>query len=395
MSIAKGIQDSIQRSSWVREMFEEGARLKALHGAENVHDFSLGNPILEPPPEFHQELRKLLENPEPGQHRYMHNAGFPETREYVAAQMQGETGLAFEAGDVVMCIGAGGGLNVVLKTLLDPEDEVVALTPFFVEYGFYTKNHGGTFTPVPTTPEFQPDLEVLEAAIGAKTKVVLVNTPNNPTGVVYPQETLDRLGGLLARKEKEVGHSIFLVADDIYRHLIYDGLRNSNVFLSHRNAILVNSHSKDLGLPGERIGYIAVHPEMEARSEVQAGLVLCNRILGFVNAPALMQKVLPRIGKATVDVSVYEDLRNRFLTLLEDCGFETVRPQGGFFLFPKAPEPDDVAFVRRAQQENVLLVPGTGFGMPGYFRISFCCTPDAIDRARPAFEQLARHYGLR
>lgn len=395
MSIAKEIRESIQRSSWIRQMFEEGARLKALHGAENVHDFSLGNPILEPPPEFRQALRTLLENPEPGMHRYMPNAGFPETREYVAAQMQDETGLAFEANDVVMCIGAGGGLNVVLKALLDPGDEVVALAPFFVEYGFYTQNHGGTFTPVPTTPEFQPDLEVLEAAINAKTKVVIVNSPNNPTGVVYPQETLDRLGELLARKEQEIEHPIFLVSDDIYRHLVYDGIRNSNVFLSHRNALLVNSHSKDLGLPGERIGYIAVHPEMEDRSEVQEGLVLCNRILGFVNAPALMQKVLPKLGGARVDVSVYENLRNRFLALLEDCGFETVRPQGAFYLFPQSPEPDDVAFVRRAQQENVLLVPGTGFGMLGYFRISFCCTAEAIDRARPAFERLAQHYGLR
>lgn len=394
MSIAKGIRESIKRASWVREMFEEGARLRALHGAENIHDFSLGNPILEPPPEFRQALQSLLENPEPGLHRYMHNAGFPETREYVAAQMQDETGLMFAASDVVMCCGAGGGLNVVLKTLLNPGDEVIALAPFFVEYGFYTQNHGGTFTPVPTTPEFQPDLEVLEAAISAKTKVLLVNSPNNPTGVVYAQETLDRLGELLARKEKEIGHPIFLVADDIYRHLVYDGICNSNVFLSHRNALLVNSHSKDLGLPGERIGYIAVHPEMEERSEVQNGLVLCNRILGFVNAPALMQKVLPKLGGVRVDVSVYEKLRNCFLALLEDCGFETVRPQGAFFLFPKALEPDDVAFVRRAQQENVLLVPGTGFGMSGHFRISFCCTIEAIERARPAFARLAQHYGL-
>ena len=395
MSIAKGIQESILRASWVREMFEEGARLRALHGAEKVHDFSLGNPILEPPPEFRQALRTLLENPEPGLHRYMHNAGFPETREYDAAQMQDETELAFEANDVVMCIGAGGGLNVVLKALLDPGDEVIALAPFFVEYSFYTQNHGGVFTSVPTTPEFQPDLEALGAAISAKTKVVIVNSPNNPTGVVYPQETLDRLGELLVRKEKEAGHPIFLISDDIYRHLVYDGIRNSNVFLSHCNALLVNSHSKDLGLPGERIGYIAVHPEMEDRSEVQDGLVLCNRILGFVNAPALMQKVLPKLGGVRVDVSTYENLRNRFLALLEDCGFETVRPQGAFYLFPKAPEPDDVAFVRRAQGENVLLVPGTGFGRPGYFRISFCCTAEAIDRARPAFERLAQHYGLR
>lgn len=394
MPIAQSVRESMQRSSWIRQMFEEGARLKALHGPEQVFDFSLGNPILEPPAAFHRELKILLDAPEPGLHRYMPNAGFSETRAYVASGLKEETGLEFAAEDVVMCCGAGGGLNVVLKALLDPGDEVIALTPYFVEYGFYAQNHGGVLKPVPTTETFQPDLDALDASIGPKTKIVLVNSPNNPTGVVYSQESLDALGDLLARKEAEVGHAIYLVSDDIYRRLAYDGVAPGNALLSHPNSVLVTSHSKDLGLPGERIGFIAVHPGVEERPLLQGALVLANRVLGFVNAPGLMQKVLPRLAGESVDISVYEHLRNRFLDLLADLHFEVVRPQGAFYLFPKSPEADDVAFVRRAQQERLLLVPGSGFGAPGYFRISFCCTEAEIERSRPAFERLAQHYGL-
>ncbi len=394
MPIAQSVRDSMQRSSWIRQMFEEGARLKALHGAEQVYDFSIGNPVLEPPEAFHEALRKLLDAPAPGLHRYMPNAGYPEVRAYEATTLKTATGLGFEPEDVVMCCGAGGGLNVVLKALLDPGDEVVALAPYFVEYGFYAQNHGGVLKPVPTDAHFQPDLNALDAAIGPQTKVVLVNSPNNPTGVVYTQETLDALGALLQQKEQEVGHPIYLVSDDIYHRLTYDGVTSGNALLSHPNSLLVTSHSKDLGLPGERIGYIAVNPQIEERALVQGALVLANRVLGFVNAPGLMQRVLPEIGTATVDISVYERLRNRFLELLEACNFEVVRPQGAFYLFPRAPEPDDIAFVQRAQEQRLLLVPGTGFGRPGYFRISFCCTEEEIERSRPAFEQLAQHYGL-
>ena len=327
-------------------------------------------------------------------HRYMPNAGFPETCEYVAGTMRHETGYPFESEDVVMCVGAGGGLNVVFKALLEPGDEVLTLAPYFVEYGAYARNHGGLLTTASTTSEFQPNLNSIEEKLNEKTKIVLINSPNNPTGAVYSQQTLDALGQLLLAKEKEFGHSVYLVSDDIYRYLVFDGLTNCNAFLSYPNSILVNSHSKDLGLPGERIGYIAVHPEVSERQELREALVLCNRILGFVNAPAMMQKILPLLGKARVDVSVYQKLRDKFLSMLKELGFEAVKPQGAFYVFPKSPDPDDVAFVKRAQQENILVVPGSGFGGPGHFRISLCCNPDTIDNSRPAFERLAGFYGL-
>ena len=394
MTISHSIREVMQKGSWIRQMFEEGTRLKALHGAENVFDFSLGNPILEPPQEVHIELSNLLNNPQSGMHRYMPNAGFPETREYVAGIMSQETGYTFESEDVVMSVGAGGGLNVVFKALLEPGDEVLTLAPYFVEYGAYVRNHGGLLTTAKTTSEFQPDLSSIEENLKEKTKIVLINSPNNPTGVVYSQQILDSLGQLLLAKEKEFGHSIYLVSDDIYRYLIFDGLTNSNAFLSYQNSILVNSHSKDLGLPGERIGYIAVHPEVSERQELREALVFCNRILGFVNAPAMMQKILPRLGNARVDVSFYEKLRDKFLSMLNELGFEAVKPQGAFYVFPKSPDPDDVGFVKRAQKEKILLVPGSGFGGPGHFRISLCCGPDTIERSRAGFEHLAEFYGL-
>ena len=384
----------MEKGSWIRQMFEAGARLKAEHGLENVFDFSLGNPILEPPKEVHANLRKLLVNPEPGMHRYMPNAGFMETREYVAGVMRDETGHPFEGEDVVMCVGAGGGLNVVFKALLEPGEQVLALAPFFVEYEAYAQNNGCCLSIAPTTQEFQPDLSTIEANLSELTKIVIINSPNNPTGMVYSQETLDKLGQLLLRKEEEYAHPIYLVSDDIYRYLVFDGLTNGNAFLSYPNSILVNSHSKDLGLPGERIGYIAIHPGIIEREELRAALILCNRILGFVNAPALMQKILPLLGKARVDVSIYEESRDKILTMISGLGFEAIKPQGAFYIFPKSPDPDDVAFVKRAQEENILLVPGTGFGGPGHFRISLCCTTETIENSRPGFERLAEHYGL-
>ena len=394
MSIAYSIRQSMEKGSWIRQMFEAGARLKAEHGVENVFDFSLGNPILEPPKDVHAKLQKLLENPELGMHRYMPNAGFTETREYVAGVMRDETGHPFEGEDIVMCVGAGGGLNVVFKALLEPGEEVLALAPFFVEYGAYAQNHGGNLSIAQTTLEFQPDLKSIEASLSELTKIVIINSPNNPTGAVYSQETLDKLGQLLLRKEKEFGHPIYLVADDIYRYLVFDGLTNSNAFFSYPNSILVNSHSKDLGLPGERIGYIVIHPCVIEREDLRAALVLCNRILGFVNAPAMMQKILPLLGKARVDISIYEKTRDKIFSMITGLGFEAVKPQGAFYIFPKSPDPDDVAFVQRAQEENILLVPGTGFGGPGHFRISLCCTPETIENSRPGFERLAEHYGL-
>ncbi|MBF0286401.1 MAG: pyridoxal phosphate-dependent aminotransferase [SAR324 cluster bacterium] len=394
MSIAQGIIVSMERSSWIREMFEQGQRLKEIHGDDQVFDFSLGNPIIEPPPQVHETLIRMLQDDQKGTHRYMPNSGFPQTKAFIAQELQEEFGLSFQASDVVMCVGAGGGLNVLFKALLDPGDEVLALAPYFVEYGFYAQNHGGVLQVAETNEAFQIDLGKIEEAMTAKTKIIVVNSPNNPTGVVYPQQTVDGLGKLLAEKEKEYGHPIFLVSDEPYRHIIFDDLSNCSVFHSHSNSAMITSHSKDLALAGERIGFIAIHPDMEDRIDLQNALTLTTRILGFVNAPALMQRILPHLKGVKVSVSAYQHLRDIFYQALTDFGFETIQPQGAFYLFPKSPIADDVDFVKQAQEENILLVPGSGFGCPGYFRISFCFTEDMIVRSFDRFEKLAKKFGL-
>tara|TARA_B100000700_G_scaffold300689_1_gene369133 strand:+ start:1646 stop:2830 length:1185 start_codon:yes stop_codon:yes gene_type:complete len=394
MPIARSIRESLENSSWIREMFEVGERLKFKHGIENVFDFSLGNPILDPPEEVHVELLKLLTSPKKGMHRYMPNAGFQVTREFIASLMKEETDLSFQSEDIIMTVGAGGGLNVVFKSLLEPGDEVLAMRPYFVEYKAYVNNHGGIFKLAKTTKKFQLDLHHIDSAINKKTKIVIINSPNNPTGVVYSQKSIDQLGQILLKKEEKFGHPIYLISDDIYRHLVFDGLTNCNVFLSYTNSILVNSHSKDLGLAGERIGYIAIHPEITDIKGLRQGLVYSNRILGFVNAPAMMQRILPFLKNAKVDISIYEKLRDKIFSMITDLGFEAVRPQGAFYIFPKSPEPDDVKFVKKAQEENILLVPGSGFGAKGYFRISLCCNFDTIENSLPGFKRLSKHYDL-
>ena len=375
-------------------MFEVGERLKSERGLENVFDFSIGNPILEPPKEVHIELMKLLKSTEKGIHRYMPNAGYFETRSFIAGLMRNETGLSFKSDDIVMTVGAGGGLNVIFKALLDPGDEVLSMVPFFVEYKSYVNNHHGILTFAKTTHDFQLDLEAVENSLNKKTKIVIINSPNNPTGVVYSQESIDKLSQLLLLKEKKFGHPIYLIADDIYRHLVFDGVKNCNILQSYKNSILVNSHSKDLGLAGERIGYIAIHPEIFDINSLRQGLIFSNRILGFVNAPAMMQKILPFLGNSKVDISLYENLRNKFFSMITDLGFEAIKPQGAFYIFPKSPEIDDIKFVKKAQEENILVVPGSGFGMKGFFRISLCTNFETINNSQPGFEKLAKYYGL-
>lgn len=394
MAIAQSVKAMMEGTSWVREMFEKGRRLKEEYGEEAVFDFSLGNPLLEPPPEVHQTLIRLLEENQPGVHRYMPNAGFPATRSYIAQELTAEMGHAFETNDVVMCVGAGGGLNTLFKALLNPGEEVIVLAPFFIEYQVYAQNHGGVLKVAQTDASFQIDLEQIEQALTPQSKIVLVNSPNNPTGAVYSQESFDALGKLLAEKEKEYEHPIFLVSDDPYRFLLFDDLAPCNIFHSHTNAVLITSHSKDLGLPGERIGYIALHPQIEARLDLQNALAFTTRILGFVNAPALMQRVLPHLKGVKVSAEIYQNLRDIFCQGLKDLGFELVRPRGTFFIFPQSPIADDIAFVKDALSENILLAPGSGFGRTGHFRIAFCCTEKTIHRALPRFANLAQKYGL-
>jgi len=379
---------------WIRKMFEEGIALKKKYGERNVFDLTLGNPVIEPPQEFHRELRKWVDNPVPGMHRYMPNAGYPETRDAVAEHLSAETGILFTQNEIVMTCGAAGGINVVLKTILEAGDEVVIFAPFFVEYIYYIDNHGGVPRIVPTDARFIPELKSLEENITPKTRAVLLNSPNNPTGAVYSGDTLKAIGDLLGRKEKEFGRAIYLISDDIYRKLVYDGLECPQVFQYHPATIVTTSHSKDLAVPGERIGYIAVNPQYKERGELVGGLVFCNRVLGFVNAPALMQNVVKSLQDASVDVAEYEGKRDVLYNGLVEMGYSVVKPQGAFYIFPKSPVEDDVAFVGELQKHNVLVVPGKGFGAPGYFRISYCVEDWVIEGALPGFKAVAQQFGL-
>jgi aspartate aminotransferase len=392
MTIAKKVDDFITRSSWIRKMFEEGARLKAQHGPEKVFDFSLGNPNLPPPDAFRRVLKEVAEDERPGVHAYMPNTGLAETRQAVAEFLKAEQQVGLSAEDIVMTCGAAGALNVILKAVLDPGDEVITPAPFFVEYGFYADNHGGVLKTVPTREDFTLDLEAIEAAVTEKTKVVLINSPNNPTGQVYSGDRLAALGKILAEKGRALGRTIYLVSDEPYRKIVFDGVSVPSIFAAYPETILVTSYSKDISIPGERLGFIAVHPEASAKAELLAALALTNRILGFVNAPALMQRVVARLQGETVDVSAYARKRELLCDGLAGCGYEFVRPPGAFYLFPRSPVADDVAFVRELQEELILVVPGSGFGGPGHFRISYCVEDSVITGAMPGFARVMEKY---
>jgi aspartate aminotransferase len=371
-------------------MFEEGAELKARLGPERVYDFSLGNPNLEPPPHFKKELAAAVADPAPGLHSYMPNAGLPATREALAAHLSNIHGIAFSATDLILTCGAAGGLNIILKTILDPGDEVVILAPFFPEYFFYADNHGGTAVVAETDENFQIDMERLSAVLSPRTRAVIINSPHNPTGAMYPGAALAALGQLLAHHGKRQGRAIYLVADEPYSRLVYDGATLPSIFAAYADTILATSFSKDLSIPGERLGYVAVSPRAEERAELTAGLILANRILGFVNAPALMQRVVARLTGVSVDLSPY--IRNRDLLggILKDAGYDFLMPQGAFYFFPRAPGGDDLAFVQRLKEEHILGVPGRGFGREGYFRLAFCVSERVIEGAAAGFARAIR-----
>ena len=393
MAIATKVNECIERSSWIRKMFEEGAALRAQYGDDQVFDFTLGNPTIEPPAELQTELKRLADNPVPGMHRYMNNAGYEETRAAVAAAINTKSQRPLNAGQVVMTCGAGAALNVVLKTLLNPGAEVIILTPFFVEYKFYIDNHGGLPVTVATKDDFQPDLAAIEAAITPKTRAIIINSPNNPTGVIYPETTLQALGKLLSRKEQELGISITAISDEPYAKISF-GEAVPCIFNCIDNAVLVTSHSKDLALPGERIGYLAASPAMEGVDLFMQGAIFCNRVLGFVNAPALMQRLVASLQHSSVDSELYRHKRDLLYNKLSELGFEMVKPGGGFYLFPKSPIADEIEFIRVAQKYRILLVPGSGFGAPGFFRIAYCVEDDMIERSLPRWEELAKEVGL-
>lgn len=396
MTIAAKIAGHLEKASWIRRMFEEGERLRKIHGAANVFDFTLGNPNVEPPVELVDELRRLAEHPVPGMHRYMSNAGYEETRNAVAQVIAENSGLAVSGRQVVMTCGAGGALNVVLKTILNPGEEVIILTPFFVEYKFYIDNHGGVPVEVWTDREtFQLDPEAIEAAINEKTRAIIICSPNNPTGVIYPEESLQALADVLKRKEKELGRQIYVIADEPYARISYDGKHVPCIFRFIDNSVIVTSHSKDLALPGERIGYLAASPKMHEADLFMEGAIFANRVLGFVNAPALMQRLVTGLQRASVDIGEYRVKRDLFYDNLTAMGFRMVKPEGAFYIFPKSPIADDIEFIKMAQKHNILLVPGAGFGAPGFFRIAYCVERSIIERSLPAWRELAKEAGLR
>lgn len=393
MPIASKISSFIERASWIRKMFEEGAALRAEFGDQNVYDFTLGNPTVEPPEELQQELKKLADNPVPGMHRYMNNAGYEETRAAVAEVIAEKSRLPVSGAQVIMTCGAGAALNVVLKTLLNPGDEVIILTPFFVEYKFYIDNQGGIPVEVVTEDDFQPDLDAIASAVSDRTRAVIINSPNNPTGVIYPEATLKKLGRMLAAKEKELGTTIVVISDEPYARISF-GEEVPCIFNCVKNSVIVTSHSKDLALPGDRIGYLAANPNMDDVKLFIEGAVFCNRVLGFVNAPALMQRLVTNLQRASVDIDEYRVKRDMLYDKLTELGFEVVKPGGGFYLFPKSPLEDEMEFIRMAQKYRILLVPGAGFGAPGYFRIAYCVEDDMIKRSLPFWEKLAKEAGL-
>lgn len=391
MSISKKIRNYIEKSSWIRKMFEEGERRRKIHGDENVFDFSLGNPDLEPPSKFKEVIIELIRESAPGMHRYMSNAGFFETRQIIAKYLMNERGMRFSPDDIIITVGAGGGLNIIFKTILDPGDEVIIPKPYFVEYDFYIDNHGGKAKKVRTKKDFSLDVDAISDAITANTKAVLINSPNNPTGKVYKDNEIIALAEILSYHSKRIGRPIYLISDEPYRKIVYD-VDVPDIFSYYRESILVTSFSKDLSIPGERIGYVAVHPEIYEKTSLILGLILSNRILGYVNAPALMQRVIPYLLNESVPISEYRKRRDMLCNALESFGYDFIWPDGAFYIFPKSPIEDDKVFVSSLQEENILTVPGSGFGGPGHFRIAYCVPEKVIERSFEGFKRAIKKF---
>ncbi|MEE2987563.1 MAG: pyridoxal phosphate-dependent aminotransferase [Nitrospinota bacterium] len=387
MAISQKVGGMLEKASWIRKMFEEGIRLKKEFGEENVFDLSLGNPVVEPPPELREALINAARDERPGLHRYMPNAGYPDVRAAIAQSLSPECKVALSENDIVMICGAAGGLNVTLKTLLDPDDEVIIFSPFFVEYLFYIDNHGGKVVTVATDKNFSLDLDALEKAITSRTKAVIINSPNNPTGVVYSRKILEGLASVLKKASEKNGNAIYLISDDPYKKIAFDGMETPNICEFYDNSIYITSHSKDLAVPGERIGFIAVHPGAEDAGQVMAGMIFANRVLGFVNAPALIQRAVKDVQHVSVDVEQYQKKRDFLYQELTRIGYSVVKSQGAFYFFPQSPLEDEVEFVRILATKKVLVVPGRGFGLPGYFRISYCLPDSVIKGSIAGFEE--------
>lgn len=385
--LSESVSGYLGNASWIRRMFEAGGQLKAKYGAENVYDFSLGNPDLPAPPAVAEGLREFAAHAsEPFAFGYMPNGGFPWLREQLAELLSREQGVPLTAGHVLLSCGAAGALNAFLRATFNPGEELISFAPYFVEYGFYVANHGGVFKSVMSKKDsFAPDIDALAQAIGPKTRAVLVNSPHNPTGVVYSKEDMAALAKLLTQKSAEFGRPIWLIADEPYRFLAYDGAEVPSVLPLYPHAVVVSSFSKNLSLPGERVGYVVLSPLLEEKDELMAGLTLTNRILGFVNPPVVGQQIMAKALGSQVDLSIYAARRKAMAEVLTAGGYEFIMPKGAFYFFPKAPGGDDVAFVNALLEQRVLGVPGSGFGCPGYFRLAFCVDEKVIRSSAEGF----------
>jgi len=396
--LSKKIQAALEGSSAIRAMFVEGKELAAKVGAENVFDFSLGNPATHAPESVKQAIKDLLDETDPlVLHGYMSNSGYEDVRAAVAENLNSRFGTEFTGENIVMTVGAAGGINIVFKAVLDPGDEVIVFAPYFVEYGGYVRNYDGRIVEIsPNTETFMLDLEEFREKINGKTKAVIINNPNNPTGVVYPEEVIQALADIMREKEQEFGTSIVLVSDEPYRELAYGGVEVPFVTKYYHNTVVAYSYSKSLSVPGERIGYLVIPDEVEHSGELITAATIANRVLGCVNAPSLIQKVLKRCIERgiSVDLETYEKNRNLIYSRLTEYGFTCAKPDGAFYLFVKSPTADEKEFCEAAKRHHVLFVPGSSFACPGYVRIAYCVSYEQIERSLPAFRALAEEYGL-
>lgn len=392
--ISEKMKVMVGGSSVIRAMFEEGKRLAAIHGAENVFDFSIGNPNLEPPEAVKQAIFDILNNETPNEvHGYMNNSGYEFVREAIAKDQGKKNGVSLETKDVTMTVGAAGALNIIMKTLLNPGDEVLVFAPFFGEYKAYAANYDANIVIVESNKEtFYPNLDELKAKLSPKTKIVIINNPNNPTGVIYSQECIENMCNILREKQTEFGSEIYLVSDEPYRELIYDGATVPSILKNYDNSLVAYSYSKSLSLPGERIGYVLASPTISDRELVAGGLNVSTRILGYVNAPSLFQRVIEKTLDQEVNTEFYKENRDALYNHLTSLGFSCIKPQGAFYLFVKSPIEDENAFCQAAKEFNILVVPGSAFTCPGYFRISYCVSHEKVKNSLPQFTKLVAKY---
>lgn len=388
--ISEKMQEQVENSSVIRAMFEEGKRLAEIHGVENVFDFSLGNPNAQPPAEVNKAILEILKTENlMSIHGYMNNSGYEEVRATIAESINEKFGTAFSQNNILMTVGAAGGLNVIFKTLLNPKDEVITFAPFFGEYRGYVKNFEGELVVVsPNTIDFQPNLQEFETIITPKTKAVIINSPNNPTGVIYSEETIIKLSEILRQKQQEFGTDIYIISDEPYRELAYDNAIVPYLSKYYANTIIGYSFSKSLSLPGERIGYLVIPDQAADYDNIVSAANMANRILGYVNAPSLFQRVVAKCINVKVDIDTYNKNRELLYQGLSSYGYQCVKPQGAFYMFVKAPIESDAEFCALAKKKNILIVPGTPFGCSGYFRIAYCVAYQTIEKALPGFKAL-------